>query len=142
MWEKAGDTWVTGGVAKGRLECGRELQVLWLGIGCGGRTEYIAKWREVCRQHWSKTGLLQWWRSRWCGIQICRKQISTGHRNILVLPALLIWGREESWWMEEGLKNSFPLTNTPPSMWRFNWNFFLFSSCFIIIFPVILIWKS
>lgn len=51
MWEKAEDTWVTGGVAEGRLGCGRELQELCLGIGCVGRTENIAEWREARRQH-------------------------------------------------------------------------------------------
>lgn len=61
MWEgaqsikdvgkKAEDPWVTGGAAEGRLGCGRELQELCLSIGCVGRTENIAEWREAQRQH-------------------------------------------------------------------------------------------
>lgn len=71
----------------------RAVLGLWV---CGEDREYcrVEGGRETALL---KNGAVAVLAEQGCRTQICWEQLPAGHRNILRLPAFLVWGREESW---------------------------------------------
>lgn len=83
---------MTGGVAEGRLGCGRELQELCLALDVWGGQRILQNGGRHVDSTAKKWGCCNAGRVG----DVEHKSARNSHRNILMLPALLIWGREES----------------------------------------------